>query len=195
MRRKPLLRSRYSGGPHTAMRSGVYRHQHMVRGMSYGKNGSSVSVSCPHKLMLCRRGRALTPCPRCSGPGRVDLLESDKRFEPQPASQSVSPIQQATATTRASESPKPNARNRGRVGKRGLVPARTVTVHTVPSEHCSRLFHSLSQSYMRKNSVPCLRNRISRVHSPRFGARDTSRNPSTSRSHNVRTTSAREFAG
>ena len=33
------------------MRSGVYRHQHMVRGMSYGKNGSSVSVSCPHKLM------------------------------------------------------------------------------------------------------------------------------------------------
>jgi hypothetical protein len=45
------LRSRYSGGPPTAMRSGVYRHQHMVRGMSYGKNGSSVSVSCPHKLM------------------------------------------------------------------------------------------------------------------------------------------------
>ncbi len=155
MRRKPLLRSRYSGGPPTAMRSGVYHHQHMVRGMSYGKNGSSVSVSCPHKLM-CVQTRSctnVTLCPRCSGPGRVDLLESDKRFEPQPVSQSVSPIQQATATTRASESPKPNARNRTRPATRGRVAgssryepgaARTGTrgLHTVPSEHCSRLFHT-----------------------------------------------------
>jgi hypothetical protein len=188
MRRKPLLRSRYSGGPPTAMRSGVYRHQHMVRGMSYGKNGSSVSVSCPHKLM-CVQTRSctnVTLCPRCSGPGRVDLLESDKRFEP--VSQSVSPIQQATATTRASESPKPNARNRRpdpRPGPsvtepgagRGLVPADCTQYRRSTA---LGYFIRLLQSYMCKNSVPCLRNRISRVHSPRFGGRDrTSRNPIT----------------
>ena len=77
------------------------------------------------------------------------------------------------------ESRKPNTRNltrqptrepRGRVG---------CSADCTQHRRSTALgdFICLLQSYMRKNSVPCLRNRISRVHSPRFGARDTSRNP------------------
>ena len=149
------------------------------------------------------------PLPRCSGPGRVDLLESDKRFGP---SQSVSQFPRSNRQLQHQQARVPNLiqppRQPGGASVRILLTIRRIGVgsadcpfrvrpscgtrglHTVPSEHCLvGYFICLLQSYMRKNSVPCLRNRISR---PRFGHSGHVPKP---RSHNVRTTSAREFAG